>query len=247
MQEQLNVPYQISPPPLIPHRNPEYPGIALQHRMRAISLAQLVNKWQALHALHRTLLHDFMLASQHLSASPALRRVAQKYAMPARMWRHGIHSFLELLRHHLPEAREHMITFIYTAYSIIALLYESVDAFRDTWIECLGDLARYRVAIEDDNQRVRDAWTQVSRRWYTLASDNPPGTGRLYHHLAILARPSIVTQFFYYSKSLCVLVPFVSTYDSIKTLLEPIIKGLPQRVQPPKVKADLYDMQSVSV
>lgn len=59
-------------------------------------------QWQALIALHRTLLHehhDFFLASQHPSASPALRRLAAKYAMPARMWRHGIHSFLELLRH----------------------------------------------------------------------------------------------------------------------------------------------------
>jgi hypothetical protein len=56
-------------------------------------------QWQALIALHRTLLHehhDFFLASQHPSASPALRRLAGKYTMPARMWRHGIHSFLEL-------------------------------------------------------------------------------------------------------------------------------------------------------
>ena len=52
-------------------------------------------QWQALIALHRTLLHehhDFFLASQHPSASGALRRLASKYAMPARMWRHGIHS-----------------------------------------------------------------------------------------------------------------------------------------------------------
>ena len=52
---------------------------------------------QALIALHRTLLHehhDFFLASQHPSSSLALRRLAIKYAMPARMWRHGIHSFL---------------------------------------------------------------------------------------------------------------------------------------------------------
>ena len=54
-------------------------------------------QWQALIALHSTLLrehHDFFLASQHPSASPALRRLATKYAKPARMWRHGIHSKL---------------------------------------------------------------------------------------------------------------------------------------------------------
>ena len=31
---------------------------------------------------------------------------------------------------------EHMPTFIYLAYSIIAFLNETVPAFEDTWIEC---------------------------------------------------------------------------------------------------------------
>ncbi|EFX02228.1 hypothetical protein CMQ_2277 [Grosmannia clavigera kw1407] len=187
-------------------------------------------QWQALITLHRTLLHehhDFMLASQHPSASPALRRLAVKYAMPARMWRHGIHSFLELLRHRLPDSQEHMITFIYLAYSMMALLYETVPAFEDTWVECLGDLSRYRMAIEDDNQRVRDTWTQVSAGWYTIASNHAPTTGRLYHHLAILARPQIVTQLYLYLKSLCVPVPFSSTNESILTLLDPILNNKP--------------------
>ncbi len=107
-------------------------------------------QWQALIALHRTLLHehhDFFLASQHPSASSALRRLASKYAMPARMWRHGIHSFLELLRHRLPDSLEHMLTFIYLAYSMMALLFETVPTFEDTWIECLGDLGRYRYVL----------------------------------------------------------------------------------------------------
>lgn len=94
--------------------------------------------------------HDFFLASQHPSASPALRRLAAEYAMPARMWRHGIHSFLELLRHRLPNSLDHMLAFIYLAYSMMALLKESVPAFKDTWVECLGDLARYKMAIEDE-------------------------------------------------------------------------------------------------
>ncbi|KAJ9134152.1 hypothetical protein NKR23_g10322 [Pleurostoma richardsiae] len=58
-------------------------------------------QWQALIALHRTLLnkhHDFVLACQHPSASTALRRLASKYAMPVRMLQHGIHSFIQLLQ-----------------------------------------------------------------------------------------------------------------------------------------------------
>ncbi|KAL8290867.1 hypothetical protein RB598_006232 [Gaeumannomyces tritici] len=186
------------------------------------------DQWQALISLHRALLHehhDFFLASQHPSAGPALRRLASKYAMPARMWRHGIHSFLELLRHRLPASSEYMLSFIYLAYSMMALLYETVPAFEDTWIECLGDLSRYRMAIEDDDVHDRNVWTAVSRSWYSKASDKAPTTGRLHHHLAILARPDVVAQLFYYLKSLTVAIPFKSARDSILTLFEPVISG----------------------
>ncbi|KAI8665243.1 EST1-DNA-bind domain-containing protein [Fusarium sp. Ph1] len=171
-------------------------------------------QWQALIALHRTLLHehhDFFLASQHPSASPALRSLASKYAMPARMWRHGIHSFLELLRHRLPG---HILMFLYLAYSMMALLFEMVPTFEDTWIECLSDLGRCRMAIEDDDIRDREAWTEVSHHWYSKASDGSP-TGRLYHHLAILARPNALQQLSYYTKSLC-------ARESIMTLSGPV-------------------------
>ena len=114
---------------------------------------------QALIALHRTLLHehhDFFLAAQHPPATPAVRRLALKYAMPARMWRHDIHSFLELLRNSLPASLDYMLAFIYLAYLMMTLLLETVPAFEDTWIECLGDLGRYRMAMEDDNVRDRE-------------------------------------------------------------------------------------------
>ncbi len=74
---------------------------------RRVSLKN--DQWQSLIALHKQLLyehHDFFLASQHPSASPALSGLAAKYSMPARMWRHGIHAFLEVLRYRLPESLE---------------------------------------------------------------------------------------------------------------------------------------------
>ena len=83
------------------------------------------DQWQSLIPLHKQLLHehhDFFLASQHPSASPALSRLAAKYAMPARMWRHGIYTFLEVLRHSIPESLEHMLAFIHIAYHMMALL-----------------------------------------------------------------------------------------------------------------------------
>ena len=185
-------------------------------------------QWQALIALHRTLLHehhDFFLASQHPSASPALSKLAVKYSMPARMWRHGIHAFLEVLRHRLPESLDHMLAFIYIAYSMMALLYETVPAFEDTWIECLGDLGRYRMAIEDDDVRDRETWSGVARFWYSKAADKSPNVGRLYHHLAILARPFTLQQLSLYTKSLTCVLPFGSARGSILTLFNPVLDG----------------------
>jgi hypothetical protein len=182
--------------------------------------------WQALIALHRTLLHehhDFFLASQHPSASPALRRLAAKYTMPARMWKHGIHSFLELLRRRLPESLDYMLAFIYLSYQMMALLYETVPAFEDTWIECLGDLGRYRMAIEDEDIRDRETWANVARLWYTKAADRNPPVGRLYHHLAILARPNALHQLYYYARSLNSVEPFPSARESIMTLFDPVL------------------------
>ena len=142
-----------------------------------------IDHFQALIALHRTLLHehhDFFHASQHPSAGPAIRDLALRYSMPARMWKHGIHNFLELLRHRLPESLDYMLAFIYLAYQMMALLYETVPSFEDTWIECLGDLGRYRMAIEDEDLRDREVWTGVAKFWYMKAVDKNPSIGRLY-------------------------------------------------------------------
>ncbi|KAF3482378.1 uncharacterized protein GIQ15_05137 [Arthroderma uncinatum] len=170
------------------------------------SRSELSNdQWEALIAIHRTLLHehhDFFLASQHPSATKRLRKLAAEYGMPARMWRHGVHSFLELLRHRLPGSLEHMVSFIYISYSMMTLLLESVPVFVHIWIECLGDLARYRMAVEETDPQERENWAEVARYWYRMAADKGPTIGRIQHHSAVLARPHILSQLFYYTKSL---------------------------------------------
>lgn len=181
-------------------------------------------QWQALIALHRTLLyehHDFLMATQHPSANTALRGLAMKYHMPARMWKHGIHAFLEVLRHRRPDSQEYMLAFIYLAYQMMALLFETVPIFTDTWIECLGDLARYRMAIEEDKE-IHATWGSVAGRWYTMASDKHPKVGRLYHHLGILERPSL-RKFYFYARSLTSVVPFLNAKESLATLCSPIL------------------------
>ena len=185
-------------------------------------------QWQALIALHKTLLHefhDFFLASQHPAATPNLTKLAAQNSMPARLWQFGIHNFLEVLRFRLPESLDYMLAFIYTAYSMMTLLYETVPAFADTWIECLGDLGRYRMAVEDDDRRDRETWSGVSRYWYKKAWDKKPDIGRLAHHLAILPPPFTFEQLSLYLRSLTSITPFESAKTSILTILTPAIEG----------------------
>ncbi|KAK3676092.1 hypothetical protein LTR78_003842 [Recurvomyces mirabilis] len=203
-----------------------------------LSMVLDASQWQALIALHRTLLyehHDFMMATQHPSATPALRALPVKYSMPARMWKHGIHAFLEVLRHRRPDSQDYMMSFIYLAYQMTTLLYETIPIFLDTWIECLGDLARYRMAIEEDREP-HAQWGAVAASWYLKASDRHPQVGRLYHHLAILERPSL-RKVACYGKSLTCVVPFANANDSLRTLYGPLAQQS-HLTQSPRILAE---------
>ena len=85
-----------------------------------------------------------------------------------------------------------------------------------------GDLARYRMAIEDDKPKDREVWCNTSRRWYEIAVQKSPNTGRLYHHLAILARSYTSEQLSLYPRSLTCVAPFEKARQSIMTLFNPI-------------------------
>ena len=112
-------------------------------------------QWTALVTLHRTLLHehhDFFLASQQRSANitspqlpskdgiPAIiwrhgiygspeAQVPSRYATLPRMWPNGIHRFPEALRPNLPHNYDHMLSFVHTAYDLMAAWLETVPAF----------------------------------------------------------------------------------------------------------------------
>ncbi|KAL2839919.1 hypothetical protein BJY01DRAFT_23733 [Aspergillus pseudoustus] len=184
--------------------------------------------WQQLIAVHRTLLqehHDFLLATQNPVGHPGLKSSAQKYSMPARLWRHGIQALLELLRRRLPGSSEFMLTFIHLAYSMMTLLLETAPAFEDIWIECLGDIARYRMLVEEADFREQEVWVRIARYWYNEAADKNPDVGRIQHHLAVLGRPDIVQQLFYYTKSLVCNRPFDGARESIFLIFNPSLQG----------------------
>ncbi|KAK0891340.1 hypothetical protein LTR91_024453 [Friedmanniomyces endolithicus] len=181
------------------------------------------SQWQESIALHTTYLsehHNFLMATQHPSATPDLKALPTMYSMPARMWKYGIHDFLEVLRSRRPSSQEYMLSFIILAYQMMMLFYETVPVFSDTWIECLGDLARYRMSMEEEKE-AHAQWGCVAASWYIKASDRHPQIGRLYHHLAILERISL-RKFACYGKSLTCVVPFPNARDSLRTLCIPI-------------------------
>lgn len=116
--------------------------------------------------------------------------VARKYAMLAGLWLRGIYSFFELLHNRLLDSLDHIASLHYLDYSMMTLLFETIPAFGKRWIQYLGDLGQSRMAIEDDDIRDRELWTQILRQRYSKASDRTPRVERLCHHLAILARPN---------------------------------------------------------
>ena len=81
------------------------------------------------------------------------------------------------------------------------------------------------MAIEDDEPRDRETWSNVARFWYNKAADQTPTIGRLYHHLAILARPYSLEQLSLYTRSLTCVSPFESARGSIMTMFNPVLKG----------------------
>ena len=87
------------------------------------------------------------------------------------MWRYGIHNLLELLRHQLPYHMDFMMQFIIHAYQMVALLVETVPLFEETWTECLGDLSRYRMAVEETDMQAREVWAATARFWYCKSAE----------------------------------------------------------------------------
>ncbi|CEQ41277.1 SPOSA6832_02989, partial [Sporobolomyces salmonicolor] len=99
----------------------------------------------------------------------------QRYNIPTRLWQVAFHQLLERMRHAVlasplasssdgsepqpANVLEHLIEFIQYAYGYYSQLFEdpAVAVFRAAWIEQLGDLARYRMAVAGLASRVHAA------------------------------------------------------------------------------------------
>lgn len=128
--------------------------------------------------------HSFMERCMDPMVPASIHSVPQKYNLPNRMWNS---AFLLLFEHLLSALRspadtetfqsvplidatnqadsaignvvDHLTDFVYYAYTFYTQLLEqqSLSAFRGTWIEHLGDIARYRMAIAEVSGRLPPA------------------------------------------------------------------------------------------
>jgi hypothetical protein len=122
-------------------------------------------------------IHDFLALSLDPLIPASLHTLPVKYNIPTRLWQTGFHLILEKMRYtwiaNAPVANsklnpfqqgptltsrnttlsaqvlEHLTDFIYDAYTFYTNLLEeqTLGNFRTAWIEALGDLARYRMAV----------------------------------------------------------------------------------------------------
>lgn len=97
--------------------------------------------------------HEFLVRVFDPLVPSSLHQLTVRYNIPSRLWQSGYHLILERLRHAWmsgqPNALDLLTDLVYDAYKFYTDLLEdqTLANFRTAWIEALGDLARYRMAI----------------------------------------------------------------------------------------------------
>lgn len=100
------------------------------------------------------MMHNLLEISLAPSVPASLRNIPEKYNIIPRLWTNAFHKLLEGLRRASCSsadvaAFEHLQDYIYYAYTFYTGLVEerTLDSFKSNWLEALGDLARYRMAV----------------------------------------------------------------------------------------------------
>ncbi|KAJ7470538.1 hypothetical protein FB451DRAFT_1254044 [Mycena latifolia] len=113
------------------------------------------DKWKRQIEDHKELaeiIHNLLEISLAPSVPASLRNIPTKYNIIIRLWSFAFHKLLESLRRASftsPLALEHLQDFIYYAYTFYTGLLEepTLNPFKSGWLEALGDLARYKMAV----------------------------------------------------------------------------------------------------
>ncbi|KAJ7349482.1 hypothetical protein DFH08DRAFT_778758 [Mycena albidolilacea] len=112
-------------------------------------------KWKRQIQDHKELaeiIHNLLEISLAPSVPASLRNIPTKYNIITRLWTFAFHKLLESLRRASftsDLALEHLQDFIYYAYTFYTGLLEepTLNPFKSGWLEALGDLARYKMAV----------------------------------------------------------------------------------------------------
>jgi hypothetical protein len=145
---------------------------------------ELLTCQQQLVALHKELLRcysDLFLCSQHPSASPRSKQSVVQ--LPFRMWREAIYLLLRKLDQS-KLSNDCLVSFLYPAYQMVTLLYETIPAFRKTWMKLLGRLAKWCKAIEDEAYD-RGMWDVIASVWESEAT-NMASTVSIRHRILLV-------------------------------------------------------------
>ncbi|KDQ62457.1 hypothetical protein JAAARDRAFT_54406 [Jaapia argillacea MUCL 33604] len=158
------------------------------------------------------MMHNLLEISLVPSVPASLCNIPQKYNIIMRLWTHAFNKLLENLRRascRSPIAFKHLQEFIYYAYTFYTGLLEeqTLAAYRSNWLECLGDLARYRMVVtkmvskatslQGQQLLTAKAVTQVlitsdsnppSKSKGSISDKPAPGEGKLHHHLRLLSQ-----------------------------------------------------------
>lgn len=97
-------------------------------------------------------MHNLLQLTSTPNVPVGLRNIPVKYNIIMRLWTYAFNKPLESLRRasfQSAVAREHLQDFMYYAYTFYSMLLEErdLDGYKAGWLEALGDLARYRMAI----------------------------------------------------------------------------------------------------
>jgi protein SMG6 len=114
----------------------------------SLSMPSQIYRFSRLAELMHNLLK--LTLAPHVPAS--LRNIPTKYNIIIRLWTHAFNKPLEQLRRASFTsviALEHLQEYIIYAYSFYTMLLEeqTLESFKSGWLEALGDLARYCMAI----------------------------------------------------------------------------------------------------
>ncbi|EMD38637.1 hypothetical protein CERSUDRAFT_64887 [Gelatoporia subvermispora B] len=137
------------------------------------------DRWAKLVKDHKQLV-DAMHQMLQLTFGPyvagSLRDIPRKYHLITRLWLHGFHRLLESLRRAaMPPtnsgvALEYLQDFMIYTYTFYGALLEEerLDTFRGDWLEALGDVSRYFMAVTVITDSAR-----LSPRAVTVAAPKP--------------------------------------------------------------------------